>query len=89
MAEKLSTKVTNINDRYHIRLLNEDNVINEMACELKLDIGWCCREMLRWHQKLGGNSKMAEASRNRQKKKYSPKRKSMVSKPITNLIGEL
>jgi hypothetical protein len=67
MGEKLRTKVTYIHNRYHIRLLEEDLLINEMACKLKEDIGWCCREILRWYEKLGGISKMAEASRNRQK----------------------
>lgn len=67
MKERLRTKVTYIHNRYHIRLLEEDLLINEMACKLKEDISWCCREILRWYEKLGGVSKMAEASRSRHK----------------------
>jgi len=65
MKEKLRTKVTFINDRFHIRLLENDLVINEMACRKKVDIGWCCAYMLRWYDKLGGNSIMASRSRDR------------------------
>lgn len=63
--ENLRTKVTKINKKYHIRLLENDLLINEMACKLKLDIGFCCTYMLRWYDKLGGESKMAHASRRR------------------------
>lgn len=38
-----------------------------MACADKIDIGYCCKYMLRWYDKLGGESKMAESSRQRQK----------------------
>lgn len=38
-----------------------------MACKLKIDVGFCCKYMLRWYDKLGGESKMAWASRHRQK----------------------
>jgi hypothetical protein len=38
-----------------------------MACKKKQDIGYCTQEMLRWYDKMGGVSPMAEASRNRQK----------------------
>lgn len=72
MTEKLRTKVTTINGRHHVRLLEDDLLINEMACELKIDIGWCCREMLRWYDKLGGNSAMADRSRHRQKRGCEP-----------------
>lgn len=65
MEEKLRTKVTYIHNRYHIRLLEEDLLINEMACREKADIGWCCAYMLRWYDKLGGSSNMASKSRDR------------------------
>lgn len=67
MMEALRTKVTNINGRFHVRLLENDLLINEMACKKKIDIGYCCKYMLRWYDKLGGESKMASASRDRQK----------------------
>ena len=38
-----------------------------MACISKLDIGWICREMLRWYDKNGGISKFAVAARKRQR----------------------
>jgi hypothetical protein len=63
--ENLRTKVTFIKDKFHVRLLENDYVINEMACKFKIDTGWCCQYMLRWYDKLGGNSKMASKSRHR------------------------
>ena len=65
--EYLKTKCTKINNMFHVRLIDirTSNVLDEMACELKQDIGYCCKEMLRWHDKLGGMSKMADKSRER------------------------
>jgi hypothetical protein len=71
MDEKLRTKVTFIKDKYHIRLLEDDLLVNEMACREKIDIGWCCSYMLRWYDKLGGNSVMAIRSRDRWSNKTS------------------
>lgn len=58
-------KVTRIGSRYHIRLWNNNKIYDEMACKLRLDIGWCCRSMLRFFSKCGGNSKFAHAARMR------------------------
>lgn len=66
-SEPLEIKVTNINGEYHVRLLDEGKLHSEMACKEKQDIGYCTHEMLRWYDKMGGVSTMAEASRNRQK----------------------
>jgi hypothetical protein len=65
--EYLETKVTTINSRHHCRLLRGETVLNEMACELKEDIGFCIRYMMRMHDKCGGTSLMADASRHRGK----------------------
>jgi hypothetical protein len=65
--EYLATKVTNINGRYHCRLLKSDKVLDEMACELQEDTGYCIRYMMRMHDKCGGTSLMADASRHRGK----------------------
>ena len=65
--EELSTKSTRIDNSWHCRLLREKEVLAEMSCEDKRDISYCFREMLRWYDKLGGSSKMASASRHRQK----------------------
>lgn len=59
-------KVTRIANRWHARLLINNKIFDEMACNTKCDIGWICREMLRWYQKLGGNSAFADAARKRQ-----------------------
>lgn len=69
--ERLDIKVTKINNKWHARLynLNTGQILDESACKLKSDIGWICREMLRWYDKLGGISKFASAARNRQKGK--------------------
>ncbi len=68
-TEYLDIKVTSINGRFHARLLNTDTgkVLDEMACTLRCDIGFICNYMLRWHDKLGGTSPMAQASRDRNK----------------------
>jgi hypothetical protein len=63
--EYLETKVTTINSRHHCRLLRGETVLNEMACELKEDIGFCIRYMMRMHDKCGGTSLQADASRHR------------------------
>jgi len=67
MEEYLSTKITTINGRHHCRLMEGDKVLDEMACELKQDIGYCIRYMLRIHDKCGGTSQMADSSRHRGK----------------------
>lgn len=59
-------KVTRIGPRWHARMTVNGEVRDEMACELRVDIGWICREMLRWHQKTGGRSLFAAAARKRQ-----------------------
>lgn len=59
-------KVTRIGERWHARLLIDKAVHDEMACANRQDIGWICREMLRWFCKLGGVSKFASAARKRQ-----------------------
>ena len=66
MKKELEIKVTKINRRWHCRLIDNEKVIDEMACALSIDIGWCCREMLRWYDKMGGTSKFASAARHRQ-----------------------
>lgn len=66
-------KVTQIKNRWHARLILEDKILDEMACELKCDIGWISREMLRWFSKLGGESKFADSARSRQTEKPTGK----------------
>jgi hypothetical protein len=69
----MKLKVTRIGDRYHARLIIDNDVVfDEMACSLKRDIGWICREMLRWYSKLGGVSEFAESARDRQRKTPCP-----------------
>lgn len=55
--------VTKIKNRWHGRLIVKDVVYDEMACNNSLDIGWICREMLRWYSKMGGISHRAEFAR--------------------------
>lgn len=60
-------KVTKINDRWHARLFSPTGeILDEMACSQRKDVGSICRIMLRWHDKLGGMSKYADWSRHRQ-----------------------
>lgn len=72
---ELAIKVTTIDGIYHARLTKDGQVIDEMACKEKSDIGYICREMLRWFSKLGGVSKWAEASRKRQNEEKGPEGK--------------
>lgn len=58
-------KVTRIANRWHARMTVGGEIRDEMACELRVDIGSICREMLRWYQKLGGRS-VAASARKRQ-----------------------
>jgi hypothetical protein len=59
-------KVTRIKDRWHGRLILDEKVLDEMACDTSEDIGWICREMLRWYDKMGGTSQFASEARDRQ-----------------------
>jgi hypothetical protein len=63
---EVEVKVTRIGKRWHARLMQAGTVKDEAACELKADVSWICRELLRWHHKLGGISKFARAARHRQ-----------------------
>lgn len=63
----VEVKVTKIGKRWHARLVRTGHILDEMACSNKRDIGYICREMLRWFSKLGGVSKLAESARRRQK----------------------
>ena len=65
----LEIKVTKIRNRWHARLLDGTNILDEMACAHRCDIGWISREMLRWYDKLGGTSLFAHAARYRQTSK--------------------
>ncbi len=69
--EILSTKVTRIGKKFHCRLYNKETILDEMACNSKKDIGFCIAYMLKWYDKLGGNSQMAMKSRSRQRSKSS------------------
>jgi len=62
--EKEKIKVTKIKNRFHARLFVNEKVYDEMACSFKRDIGYICREMLRWYDKNGG-SKWSSAVRKR------------------------
>ena len=64
-TERLTTKITKINGKYHCRLYDKGKVFEELACALKKDIPFCITYMLRWYDKLGGTSTLAKASRNR------------------------
>ena len=66
MSDSISIKVTKIGKLWHARLLENKRVIDESACTRKDDIGWICRNMLRWYSKLGGVSKFADAASMRQ-----------------------
>jgi hypothetical protein len=62
----LDLDVRPIGGRYSAQLKEDGRVIDHMVCESKRDVGWICREMLRWFVKTGGKSKWASAARRRQ-----------------------
>lgn len=62
----LDISVRHIGNRYSAQLKDHGKIIDHMMCESKRDIGWICREMLRWFCKLGGDSKWARSARTRQ-----------------------
>ncbi len=64
--EPLSLKVTKIGSKWVAQLNLNGEKYDQMACNLKSDVGWICREMLRWYSKLGGISAWAESARKRQ-----------------------
>jgi hypothetical protein len=61
-------KVTRIKQRWHARLYVNGCVRDEMACSTRMDIGWICREMLRWYDKSSGDSVYAHKARTRQRR---------------------
>ena len=63
----LSVKVTKINKNYHARLFVNGKIGSEWACRNRRDIGYICRQLLRWYDKMGGVSTYAEKSRHRGK----------------------
>ena len=63
MTTPYSIKVTKINNRFHCRLYNLDKVIDEVACQLRIDIGYVCRDMLRTIDKCGIGDEFTHAAR--------------------------
>lgn len=61
-------KVTYLKKFWGIRLFTPDGKLHsEEKARTKRDIGKGCRELLRWYDKMGSSSKMASASRHRNK----------------------
>lgn len=61
----IDIKVTKIKNRWHARLLQNNIILDEMACNDKRDIGRICRCMLRWQDKTGNSSELTKAARMR------------------------
>jgi hypothetical protein len=65
---EVTVKVTTINGRHHARLFRPDgSLVDEMACEDKRDLPFICRTVLRWYNKMGGDSQQADRARHRNK----------------------
>jgi len=63
----MDIKVTKIKDDWYVRLLADSGIVlSEMACNLKEDIGWASREMLRWQDKMGNTNDWTSFARQRQ-----------------------
>lgn len=66
MNEPLTTKVTRLgNGWYGCRLYNNGVLIDEVRVPNRSDISAAMKDMLRWFDKMGGDSNMAHASRHR------------------------
>ena len=65
MNNKEDIKVTKINKRFPARLIINGAIHDEMACSSKRDIGYICREMLRWYDKSGGSKWSSSSRKNR------------------------
>ncbi len=62
-----------IKNIYSIRLFYNDKLHSQVGCDLKEDISFCCAYLLRWVNKVGMESEMADAARNRMnRKKLAP-----------------
>lgn len=63
--EPLTIKVTKINKEWHCRLFRLGVLYDESSCQKKSDIGRCCRDMLRWYDKMSAEpySRWADWSR--------------------------
>lgn len=69
METTTEIKVTKIGPRWHARLFYKGNVHSEMACEVRQDIGYICRDLARWFDKCGGDCVAADATRTRLNRK--------------------
>jgi hypothetical protein len=58
VEEDPEIKITHIGKRWHACLYHNNILIDEMACELKVDINIICKELLRWYNKIGDSSSM-------------------------------
>ena len=67
--EPLSVKVTAMKNHFIATLYNEGKVRDRRVVFRKCDIGYACRDMMRWFSKMGGISKWAEAARRRHNEK--------------------
>jgi hypothetical protein len=69
----MKLKITQIDSDFHARLYSDTGtILDEMSCKLKQDIGWICREMLRWQCKLGSTDPWALQAREKQSQTPSP-----------------
>ena len=69
-AVKHEVTVRNINGNYHCRVFTNGELNQEAVCYSKSDIGYTCRNLLRWEDKCGNISKFASAARERLNKEY-------------------
>lgn len=65
MNVKTDVKVTRINNNWHSRLFVDGLLVDEMSCKLRVDIGWCCRTMMRWADKTGRGNAHTSSARHR------------------------
>jgi hypothetical protein len=60
--------VKNIGGKFHCRVFLNGKLNQEAVCESRSDIGFTCRDLLRWEDKCGNISEFAGAARKRMNK---------------------
>jgi hypothetical protein len=62
----MKIKVTRVSGKWHARLIHDDKILDEMSCDLRIDIGFICREMMRWQDKMGNSNEQTRHARRSQ-----------------------
>lgn len=68
-SEPVSVKVSTINNWFHVRVFYSGKLFSEVRCNERLDVSRVIQQELRWVNKLGYESQMADRARHRESEK--------------------